>query len=83
MKIFKDSTVQALRGPLKWGDGTILVALNIHPGASVIINPLCSSGSIKTTPIISKIIEYTQPVMGEWAFTFSHYKYCCFFIIIS
>ena len=59
MKIFKDSTVQALRGDLKWGDGTILVALNIHPGASAIINPLCSSGFIVTTPIASKIIKPT------------------------
>ena len=57
MEIFKDSTVQALRGSLKWADGTILVALNIYPGASVIINPLCSSGLIVTPPIISKIIK--------------------------
>jgi len=67
MEIFKDSTVQALRGRLKWGDGTILVALNIHPGASAIINPLYSSGSIVTTPIPSKIIKPTTPVMGVQA----------------
>jgi hypothetical protein len=46
MQIFKDSTVQALRGRLKWADGNILVALNIRPGASVIQNPLCTSGFI-------------------------------------
>ena len=76
MKIFKNSTVQALRGYLKWADGTILVALNIHPGASDIINPLCSSGPIVTSPIASasKIIKPTQPVMGEWAYKFSQYK---------
>ena len=66
MEVFKDSTVQALRGCLKWGDGIILVALNIQPGASTIINPLCSSGSIVTTPIISKILKHTPPFMGEW-----------------
>ena len=82
MEVFKDSTVQALRGFLKWGDGIILVALNIQPGASTIINPLCSSGSIVTTPIISKIIKPTQPVMGEWAYRFSQYKYYCFFVYI-
>jgi hypothetical protein len=46
MEVFKDFTEQALRGRLKWADGTILVALNICPGASAIINPLCSSGCI-------------------------------------
>lgn len=67
MEIFKDSTVQALRGHLKWADGTILMALNICPGASTIINPLYSSGSIVTTPIHSKRIKPTLPVMGESA----------------
>ena len=67
MEAFTDSTVQALKGCLKWGDGIILVALNIHPGASTIINPLCSCGSIATTSITSKIIKLTPPVMGEWA----------------
>jgi hypothetical protein len=57
MKIFKDSTEQALRGYLKWAVGTILVALNIHPGASAIINPLYSSGFIVTPPSTSQIIN--------------------------
>jgi len=82
MQPFKDSTVQALRGCLKRADGNILVALNIRPGASVIINPLCSSGSIVISPITSKIIKPTSPVMGEWAYQFSQYKYYCFYVII-
>ena len=54
MEVFKDSTVQALRGDLKWADSTILVALNICPGASTIKNPLYFSGFISTTPIHPK-----------------------------
>ena len=80
MEIFKASTVQALRGRLKWADGTISVALNIPPGASAIINPLYSSDSIVTTPIPSKIIKPTTPVMGEWAYGFSQYKSYCFYV---
>ena len=82
MEIFKDSTVQALNAFLKNADGVILVALNIHPGASAIINPLCSSGSIVTPPNTSKIIKPTSLVMGEWACMFSQYKYYCFYVII-
>ena len=77
MEVFKDSIEQALRGPLKWGDGTILVALNICPGASAIINPLYSSGFI-VTPVTSKIIIPTSLVMGEWAHKFPQYKYYVF-----
>jgi hypothetical protein len=43
---------------------------------------LCSSGSIVTPPIASKIIKPTQPVMGEWAYRFSQYKYYCFYVIL-
>jgi hypothetical protein len=50
---------------LKNADGIILVALNIHPGASAIINPLCSSGSIAIPPDTSEIIKPTSLVMGE------------------
>ena len=67
MAIFKDFTVQALRGRLKWGDGTILVALYIQPGASTIKNPLYSSGSIINPPIPSKISMRTSPYASEWA----------------
>ena len=74
MEIFKDSTVQALKVCLKNADGIILVALNIQPGASAIINPLCSTGSIVTPPNTSKIIKPTSLVMGEWAYTFSQYN---------
>ena len=80
MEIFKDSTVQALRVCLKKADGIILVALNIQPGASAIINPLCSSCFIVITPITSKIKKPTSLVMGEWAYTFSQYKYYCFYV---
>jgi hypothetical protein len=80
MEVFKDSTVQALKGCLKWGDGIILVALNIHPGASTIINPLCSRNSIATTSITSKRIKPTPPVMSEWANRFSQNKYYCFYV---
>jgi hypothetical protein len=82
MEVFKDSTEQALRGRLNRGDGTILVALNICPGASAIINPLCSSGSIVTPPLPSEIIKPTSLVMGEWANKFSQYKYYCFCVYI-
>lgn len=82
MEIFKDSTVQPLKVCLKNADGIILVALNIHPGASAIINPLCSSGSIVTPTNTSKTIKPTSLVMGEWACTFPQYKYYCFYVII-
>ena len=65
MEIFKDSTVQALKVCLKKADGITVVALNIHPGASTIINPLCSSGSIVTPHYTSKIIKPTALIMGE------------------
>ncbi len=83
MEVFKDSTEQALRGRLKWADGTILVALNICPGASAIINPLCSSGCIAIPLLHLKMIKPTSLVMGEWAYKFSQYKYYCFFVSIS
>ena len=67
MEVFNDSTLQALNVCLKRAVDTISVALYIHPGASVILNPLYSSGSIVTTPIPSKIIKPTIPVMGEQA----------------
>ncbi len=82
MAVFKDSAEQAWRGCLKRADGNILVALNIPPKDLVIINPLYSSGSIVTTPITSKIIKPTPPVMGEWVYTFSQYRYYCFCVII-
>ena len=83
MEIFKDSTVQALRLFLKKADGITLVALNIHPGASDIKNPLCSSGCIVITPFKTKIKKPTSLAMGEWAYTFSQYRYYCFCVIIS
>ena len=78
MEIFKDSTVQAFKECLKKADGIILVALNIHPGASDIINPLYSSWSIVITPITSKIKKPTSLVMGEWAYKFSQYNIIVF-----
>ena len=66
MAVFKDSAEQAWRGCLKRADGTILVALYMPPGDSVIINPLCSSGFIVTTSVTSKIIKPTSPALGEW-----------------
>ena len=82
MEIFKDSTLQALRVCLKWADGIISVALNIHPGASAIINPLYSSDSIVTPFNTSKIIKPPSLVMGEWPYEFSQYKYYCFYVTI-
>ena len=66
---------------MKWGDGTILVALNIHPGDLIIINPLCSSGSIVTTPIIFKILKNTPSFMGVWACTFPITNFIVFALI--
>jgi hypothetical protein len=83
MEIFKDSTVHALNAFLKKADGIILVALNIHPGASAIINPLCSSGSIATPHNTSKIIKPTSLVMGEWAYTFSQYNIIVFTLLFN
>jgi hypothetical protein len=80
MEVFKDSTEHALRESLKRGDGTILVALNICPGASVMINPLCSSGFIVNPPITSKIIIPTSLVMGEWATEFFPIQILLFFL---
>ena len=82
MEIFKESTVQAMKVCLKNADGIILVALNIQPGASAIINPLCSSGTIVTPPNTSKIIKPTSLVMGEWAYKFPQSQYYCFYVTI-